>query len=138
MSNPQPSLPKLVKAYRALRDKRSENKATFDKEESALKKKQETIEQVLLTHCHENGVTSVKTEEGTFYRKKKVNYWCNDWAKFHEFILKHGIPEILQKRISQSNLVEFLNQDENKELVPEGLQSDAVYTITVQKPRGQQ
>ena len=138
MSNTQPSLPKLVKAYRALRDKRSENKAAFDKEESALKEKQGTIEQFLLEHCAFNGVTSVKTEEGTFYRKKKVSYWCNDWDKFHTFVLKHEIPQVLQKRISQNNLEEFLNQDGNKELIPEGLQSDAVYTITVQKPRGQQ
>ena len=138
MSDTQPSLPKLVKAYRALRDKRSELKASFDKEESALRKKQDKIQEVLLQHCNDNGVTSVKTEEGTFYRKKKVNYWCNDWAKFHDFVLEHKIPEVLQKRISQVNLVEFLTQDENKELIPDGVQSDAVYTITVQKPRGQQ
>ena len=138
MSNTEPSLPKLVRAYRALRDKRSENKSTFDTEDTALKSKQGAIEQVLLKHCNDNGVTSVKTEEGVFYRKKKVSYWCSDWDKFHKFILEHKVPEVLQKRISQQNLEEFLTQEENKKLSPEGLKTDAVYTITVQKPRGQQ
>tara|TARA_R110000744_G_scaffold113777_2_gene212969 strand:- start:779 stop:1207 length:429 start_codon:yes stop_codon:yes gene_type:complete len=137
MSNTEPSLPKLVRAYRALRDKRSENKTIFDAEDSSLKSKQSAIEQVLLKHCNDNGVTSVKTEEGVFYRKKKVSYWCSDWDKLHAFILKHEVPQILQKRISQQNLEEFLTDDKNKELSPEGLMTDAVYTITVQKPRGQ-
>lgn len=136
MSKTEQSLPKLVKAYRALRDKRSEQKAAFDKQDAALKSKQQVIEQALLKHCNDNDVTSVKTDEGTFYRKKKVSYWCNDWSKFHSFVLEHGIPQVLQKRISQSHLQEFLDDEDNKALVPDGLQSDAVYTITVQKPRG--
>ena len=138
MSQKEMSLPRLVKAYRALRDKRSEHKAAFDKKDSTLKNKQEVIEQALLKHCNDNDVTSVKTEEGTFYRKKKVNYWCNDWDKFYAFILKHEIPQVFQKRISQVHIKEFLEDEENKDIAPDGLQSDAVYTITVQKPRGQQ
>tara|TARA_R110002110_G_scaffold268725_1_gene484517 strand:+ start:288 stop:689 length:402 start_codon:yes stop_codon:yes gene_type:complete len=133
MDTKSTSLPKLVKAYRALRTARSELKAVFDAEESALKEKQEKINSKLLQHCAENDVTSVKTEEGTFYRKKKVSYWCSDWEEFHKWILTNKIPSVLQKRISQSNLEEFLEVSKD---IPIGLQADAVYTITVQKPRG--
>ena len=136
MNGTEPSLPKLVKAYRALRDKRSDLKNAFDKEEALLRNKQDTIQQALLDHCSANGVTSVKTEEGTFFRKKKVSYWCNDWDKVHTFIKEHKIPEMLQKRLSQKNVEEFLGSEENKDIVIEGLKTDAVYTITVQKPRG--
>ena len=133
MNTQSTSLPKLVKAYRALREARSELKAVFDVEDKVLASNQEKINSKLLQHCAENDVTSVKTEEGTFYRKKKVSYWCSDWEEFHKWILTNKIPSVLQKRISQSNLEEFL---ENSKDIPIGLQSDAVYTITVQKPRG--
>tara|TARA_R110000744_G_scaffold40608_2_gene92156 strand:+ start:2462 stop:2866 length:405 start_codon:yes stop_codon:yes gene_type:complete len=133
MDTQNASLPKLVKAYRALRTARTELKATFDQEDEALSVKQEQISKALLQHCSVNDVTSVKTEEGTFYRKKKVNYWCSDWEGFHKWVLEKGIPEVLQKRISQRNLQEHL---ETSGEIPVGLQSDAVYTITVQKPRG--
>mgnify|MGYP003634618966 FL=1 len=133
MNTQSTSLPKLVKAYRALREARSELKAVFDVEDKVLASNQEKINSKLLQHCAENDVTSVKTEEGTFYRKKKVSYWCSDWEEFHKWILTNKIPSVLQKRISQSNLEEFLEVSKD---IPIGLQADAVYTITVQKPRG--
>jgi len=133
MKSKETSLPKLVKAYRALRDKRSELKVAFSEKDKELQAKQEKIQEVLLKHCNENDVTSVKTAEGIFYRKKKVSYWCSDWESFHEWVLKNKIPQVLQKRISQKELEEFITENED---IPVGLQSDAVYTITVQKPRG--
>ena len=136
MSKKNMSLPKLVKAFRNLRDKRSELKAEVEAQDKALVEQQEKIQSYLLTHCNENDVNSVKTDEGTFYRKRKVNYWCSDWESFHKFVLEHQIPEILQKRIAQKNLEEFLAEEGNEQLVPIGLQSESTYTITVQKPRG--
>ena len=127
------SLPKLVKAYRALRDKRSELKIAFEAQDTVLANKQDTIQGVLLQHCNDNDVTSVKTDEGTFFRQKKVNYWCSDWDNFYKWVVEKNIPEILQKRISQKNLKEYLGEHDD---IPIGLQSNAVYTITVQKPRG--
>ena len=136
MENNVPSLPKLVKAFRTLRDKRSQIKSDFEEEDKRLSAKQDKIKAVLLDHCRENDIDSVRTAEGTFMRKKKVSYWTSDWEKFFAFIKEHQIPEVLQKRISQSNLEEFLNSEENKELIPQGLNQNAEYTITVQKPRG--
>ena len=127
------SLPKLVKAYRALRDKRSELKTAFEEQDTVLANKQDTIQGVLLQHCNDNDVTSVKTDEGTFFRQKKVNYWCSDWDNFYKWVVEKNIPEILQKRINQKNLKEYLGEHDD---IPIGLQSNAVYTITVQKPRG--
>ena len=130
------SLPKLVKAFRALREERSNLKSDFEAEDKRLAAKQDKIKEVLLTHCRENDINSVRTDEGTFTRTKKVNYWTNDWEKLYEFILEHQIPDILQRRISQTNLKEWLEDENNKGLLPKGLQADAEYTITIQKPRG--
>ena len=130
------SLPKLVKAFRALREERSKLKEAYKEEDNSLEVKQDKIKEVLLTHCRDNDVNSVKTDEGTFTRTKKVNYWTSDWENLHKFILEHQIPDILQKRISQANLKEWLEDEKNKGLLPKGLQVDAEYTITIQKPRG--
>tara|TARA_Y100000996_G_scaffold412025_1_gene397244 strand:- start:1063 stop:1476 length:414 start_codon:yes stop_codon:yes gene_type:complete len=130
------SLPKLVKAFRALREERSKLKEAYKEEDNSLEVKQDKIKEVLLTHCRDNDVNSVKTDEGTFTRTKKVNYWTSDWENLHKFILEHQIPDILQKRISQANLKEWLEDESNKGLLPKGLQVDAEYTITIQKPRG--
>jgi hypothetical protein len=130
------SLPKLVKAFRALREERSSLKSDFEAEDKRLTAKQDKIKEALLTHCRENDINSVRTDEGTFTRTKKVNYWTNDWEKLYEFILEHQIPDILQRRISQTNLKEWLEDENNKGLLPKGLQADAEYTITIQKPRG--
>lgn len=134
MTSTTTSLPKLVKAYRALRDRRSELKAAFDEEDKKLVAKQEKIQDTLLQHCNENEVSSVKTSEGTFYRRKKVSYWCSDWDNFYKWVVANEIPEVLQKRISQKNLEQYLEEHDD---IPIGVQSDAVYVITVQKPRGQ-
>ena len=119
------SLPKLVKAFRALRDERSKLKEDYKKEDNSLEVKQDKIKEVLLMHCRDNDVNSVKTDEGTFTRTKKVNYWTSDWENLHKFILEHKIPDILQKRISQANLKEWLEDEKNKGLLPKGLQVDA-------------
>ena len=87
MENNVPSLPKLVKAFRALRDKRSQLKKDYKEEDETLEAKQDKIKEVLLAHCRENDINSVRTDEVTFTRTKKVNYWTNDWEKLYDFIL---------------------------------------------------
>ena len=49
MSKKNMSLPKLVKAFRNLRDKRSELKAEFEAQDKALVEQQEKIQSYLLT-----------------------------------------------------------------------------------------
>ena len=49
----------------------------------------------------------------------------------HKFILEHGVPELFDKRLNQSNLKEFL--EENPDVYPEGLNKDTEYVITVRK-----
>ena len=55
MNEESTGLPKLVKAYRALRTARSELKAAFEEKDTALVKKQEKINSKLLQHCFTNG-----------------------------------------------------------------------------------
>ena len=127
----QGMLTKLTRTYIKIRDKRNEVKAAFDEEYERLSEQQDLIKQKLMDHCKEHGVESVKTGAGLFYRTTKTKYWTNDWEQMHEFILEHGEPSLLDKRINQKNMKQFL--EENPELLPKGLNSNSEYTITVRR-----
>jgi len=125
------SLEKMVKAYVKIRARRTEIKAAFDVEDGALVEQLDAVKAALLAHCKDYGVDSVRTSEGLFYRTVKQTYWTSDWEKMHEFILEHAEPSLLDKRINQKHMREFL--EENPELLPKGLNSNSTYTISVRK-----
>jgi aspartate/tyrosine/aromatic aminotransferase len=122
---------KLVRVFVKIRDARSTLKAKFDEEDNALKDKLDTIRQALLDHCKEHQVESVRTTAGIFYRSVKRRYWTSDWESMHQFILEHGEPGLLDKRINQTNMRQFL--EENPDVMPKGLNADTEYTISVRK-----
>jgi hypothetical protein len=78
------------------------------------------------------GVTSVRTPEGTVVLSVKTRYSTQDWDEFKKFILAHEAIELLEKRIAQTNMKQFL--DENPGVVPPGLNSASEYDISVRKP----
>ena len=124
-------LDKLVKTYIKIRDRRSELKAEFDKEDSILVEQLDAVKGALLEHCKEHDVSSVETSEGLFYRTVKQTYWTSDWDQMHKFILEHGEPALLDKRLNQKNMREFL--ESNPDLLPKGLNSNSTYTISVRR-----
>ena len=122
---------KLVKAYVRIRDKRKELADQYEKEDGDLKEALETIEGELLEMCKETGADSLRTEFGTVTRRVAKRYWTNDWHSFHEFLKEHGALELLEKRIAQTNMSTFL--EENPDLLPPGLNVDSRYTVTVRR-----
>jgi hypothetical protein len=130
MSN-GPSVEQLTRAFIKIRDRRSEIKREFEAEDSQLLRKQDQIRAALMEHCKEHEVDSVKTAAGTFYRTVKRKFWTSNWAAMHQFILEHEVPELLDKRINQTNIRQFL--EDNPELVPPGLNAETEYVISVRK-----
>ena len=122
---------KLTRTYLKIRTKRAELSAKFKEEEERLVQQMDKIKKALLAYCKEHGVESVKTSEGVFYRTTKSRYWTSDWEQMHKFILEHGVPELLDKRLNQSNMKQFL--EENPEVVPKGLNVDSEYIVSVRK-----
>ena len=49
----------------------------------------------------------------------------------HKFILEQGELSLLDKRINQANMKQFL--EENPDMVPKGLNADTEYVISVRK-----
>ena len=122
---------KLTKTYLKIRTKRAELVAKFKEDEEHLVQQMDKIKKALLAYCKEHGAESVKTSEGVFYRTTKARYWTSDWEQMHKFILEHEVPELLDKRLNQSNMRQFL--EENPDIVPKGLNVDSEYIVSVRK-----
>ena len=125
------SVEKLVKTYVKIRDKRSELTAKHQEEEGKLRQQQDKVKLALLSYCKEHEVDSVRTASGLFYRTVKQRYWTSDWESMHEFILQHNLPEFFEKRLNQTHVRQFI--EENPDLLPAGLNVDSEYTISVRK-----
>ena len=54
-----------------------------------------------------------------------------DWDSMYKFIDTHNVPEFFEKRLNQTNVKQFL--EENPESVPPGLNVDSEYIIAVRK-----
>ena len=119
---------KLVLAYMSLRNAIQEHE---DKVKE-LKEQQSVVSNKLLELCSEQGMDSIRTEHGTASRRVQSSYWTNDWEKMYEFIADNEAFHLLEKRIHNSNMKEFLADNPNK--LPVGLQSEVKYIISVRKP----
>ena len=126
------SVDTLTRTYIKIREKRAELSSEFKKSDDALQMQLEKVKTTLLNYCKEQGVESVRTSEGIFYRSVKTRYWTSDWEAMHDFVKTHDALELLEKRISQSALQEFL--EDNPDLPkPEGLKAKSEYTLSVRK-----
>lgn len=131
MSDETVSVDKLTRIYIKIRDKRAQMSAAFKKEDDELKAQQDKIKRALLDYCKEQDVESVRTNAGLFYRTVKKRYWTSDWEAMHRFILEHEVPEFLSKSLNQTSVKQFL--EENPDLLPQGLNVDSEYAISVRK-----
>ena len=122
---------KLVKTYVKIRDARKELSEKFEQEDSVLKDSLDTIEAQLLEACKAIGADSIRTPFGTISRTVKKRYWTNDWHSFYEFLKEHGVLELLEKRVAQTNMSTFL--EENPNLHPPGLNIDSRYSVVVRR-----
>jgi len=125
------NMEELVKAYLTIRNEREKLKALFEQQDEALKGDMEGLEKVMLQACSEVNADSIRTQHGTVMRGVKTRYWTSDWQAMHDFIMEHKMPELLEKRISQTTMRQLL--DENPDMMPMGLNVDSKYSVTIRR-----
>lgn len=118
---------KLVKAYIKIRDARE----ALTKQDDELEEQQGMIQEKLLEICKEAGTDILRTQYGTVSKRVRKEYWTSDWESLYKFIKEHDAFHFLYKRISSGSVDTFLQ--ENPDLHPPGLNSDASYAITVRR-----
>jgi predicted secreted Zn-dependent protease len=122
----------IVLAYRKIRDAINEKEEAHKEAITGLRAQQELLSAALLDLCNEQNLDSIRTPAGTVTRTVSTRYWTNDWESTYEFIKEHDAMYLLEQRIHNGNMRQFL--DDNPDELPVGLQADTKYVVRVRKP----
>lgn len=122
------SLDTLCKIYMKMRAKVSE----LDAQIATIKEQQEQVSIAMRDKMKDLGVNSLRTDHGTVTMLKKTRYYTQDWDSFKNFVLENQAVDLLERRIAQTNMTQFL--EENPGLVPPGLNAETKLDVSVRKP----
>ena len=132
MSEDTVPLDKLAKVYRKIKLQIDTLTQEYDTQVEALKAQQDQIKFAMKDTMKALGVNTVRTDFGTVSLVTKTRYSTQDWDSFKKFILEHEVVDLLEKRIAQTNMANFL--EENPGVLPPGLNAMTEYDISVRKP----
>lgn len=119
---------RLVRIYMKMRASIQD----LDAQIETIKEQQQEIKNEIKDRMRALGTKSMKTDFGTVSLTEKTRFYTQDWDSFKSFIIQNDAVDLLEKRISQTNMRTFL--EENPALVPPGLNSDTEFDISVRKP----
>ena len=122
-------LDKLVKIHSKIKAQME----ALDRQLAELEEQRTEIRLAIKDQMRALGLTSVQTSSGTVSLMKKTRYNTQDWDSFKSLLLEHQAVDLLEKRIAQTNMAQFL--EENPGVVPPGLNSVTEFDIRVTKAR---
>jgi hypothetical protein len=131
--SPQYDLDKLTAVYLKMRDKRDDMRREAETREKELEEQMNIIETEMLEICKQMNADSVRTPHGTIIRSVKSRYWTNDWDSMYQFIKEHDAFGLLEKRLHQTHLKEFLS--ENPDTFPVGVNVESSYSVVVRRAK---
>lgn len=126
----------LVSAYVAIRAERDKLKQEYEANDAVLKEQMAGIGSVLLSICNSINADSIKTAHGTVMRRLNERFTCGDWDNFYKYILDNGAVHLLERRIHQGNIKEYLSGNEGAvtaDGLPPGISVMREYDVSVRK-----
>lgn len=126
-----PPTPVLVKAYLKMRDARSALSAKYEEDDKKIKDQMEVVENYLLETCKRAGGNVSIPGVGVVIRGVSTRYWTSDWEAMHNFVKENDVIELLERRIAQRAMADFLKANPDK--MPKGMNVESKYTVTVRR-----
>ena len=126
-----PNLDALTAMYIKIRDVVRDKEEKHAEDMQELKEHLDAVSARLLAICNEQNADSIRTSSGTISRRIQSRYWTTDWESMYAFIEEHAAPFLLEKRIHNGNMKEFL--EGNPDVLPIGLQAERKFIIQVRK-----
>lgn len=123
------TLDKLVKIHGKIKARIE----ALDAEVAALDEQRTEVRLAIKDLMKAQGLKTVNTTSGTVSLVTKTRYNTQDWDSFKTFVIEHQVVDLLEKRIAQSNMATFL--EENPGLLPPGLNSITEFDIRVTKAK---
>lgn len=124
---------KLTSIYIKMRDRRSILKQEWEVQDKEIQTQMDVIEQELLELCKDLNTNTLGTDHGTVVRSVKSRYWTNDWDSMYRFIKEHDAFGLLEKRIQQTHMKEFIQ--ENPDVYPQGMNVENQFTVVVRRKK---
>jgi hypothetical protein len=126
------SIEQLAKLYIKIRTAIAEKEEQHKKELEELESSFSLVSDKILEICAEQGLDSIRTPEGTITRRVSSRYWTSDWDSMYKFIRDNDALYLLEQRIHNSHMKQFLEEHPDK--LPAGLQNERKYAVQVRKP----
>jgi hypothetical protein len=121
----------MSQQYLRLRQKRELLKERYTTEDGALEKEMAVIEEQLLNTLNESNSNSMSTNSAVIMRSVRKRYMPTNWDAVYKLIEKHKAFALLEKRIHNGNMKDFL--EEHPDEYPAGLNVDSRYAVTVRR-----
>lgn len=122
---------KYVRVYIKMRDARAQLKAEYEEKDAEIKRQMGMVESTLLETCKAAGANSISTGAGIVIRGVKTNYWTSDWESMHQFIKENDALDLVERRIAQRAMGEYLQKNPDK--LPKGMNVESKYTVTIRR-----
>jgi len=121
----------LSQQYLRLRQQRELLKERFTTEDSQLETSMAEIEAQLLDTLNSINSNSLSTNSAVVMRSVRKRYNPSNWDAVYKLIEKHKAFALLEKRIHNGNMKDFL--EEHPDEYPAGLNVDSRYAVTVRR-----
>ena len=125
------SVDDLSAEYMRIRREREELKAKFTEEDGKLESRMGDIEQKLLDKMLASDLSSMSTSNAIVIRRIDRRYSTTNWDEIYRLIDKHKAYGLLHKRIHDTNMRQFL--EENPDEYPENLNVSSRHAVTVKR-----
>jgi len=133
LAAPAVSMDRLARVYIKIRDARSQLTREYEDKDAALKEQQSGVANAMKDQMLALGVKSAGTTHGTVMLKVKTRYYAQDWDAMYRFIHDNDAGFLLEKRIAQTNMSDFMEQNPGR--IPPGLNTMSETEVSVTRPR---
>lgn len=127
----EPTDQQVVDKMLEIREKISALTKEYEAEKAKLKQAYERGENWLLARMQETGHKSFKVDGATVFTKTNKRYSFGDWNGFAAWVQKTGNVELLQHRVSSTNMDTFVKESEGE--LPPGIKVDPVVSVNIRK-----
>jgi hypothetical protein len=117
--------------YIKLRQKREILSQQFKEADADLEKLMAEIETQLLDTLNASNSNSMSTNSAVIIRTVRKRYMPSNWAAVYELIKKYDAYGLLEKRVHNGNMKDFL--EEHPDEYPAGMNVDSRFAVTVRR-----
>lgn len=121
----------LSDKYIELRKARDTLKKNYDEQDGALERQMQEVENSLLDIMNSVNTDTMGTPRAVVMRTVRKRYMPTNWQAVYDLIAKHKAFGLLEKRVHNTNMRDFLEQ--HPEEYPAGLNVDSRYTVVVRR-----